>query len=249
MGMKKNRAILLIASLLICAMETTTGAATFKTCLAGHYPNFKGSPAGWGYMPGPVEREAICRTEFDGPESQLAVNEVKGEDKNPVTFEMRKLWLMDRIYRQNSDELQGAASVFSRNTVKNPPLKYLGIRPGTKPEKIAHLDTAAKRERAPLLLHTLDQGKAAKIYFFRRTDERLAAVCVEPKEDGACKEIVAKEKYDLRNKKKAAEEEGGFKRFMKKVKSSVTGASTKEITELKTLDFYGVRIADVSYCF
>jgi hypothetical protein len=33
------------------------------------------------------------------------------------------------------------------------------------------------------------------------------------------------------------------------VKSSVTGPSTKEITEMKTLDFYGVRISDVSYSF
>jgi len=248
--MKKSHTILLISYLIICAMETSAVAATFRTCLAGHYPNFKGTPAGWGYMPAPVEQEAICRAEFDGPELQLAVNEVKGEEKNPVTFEMRKLWLMDRIYRQNSDELQGTASVFSRNIVKNPPQKYLGIIPGTKPEKIAHLDTTAKRERAPDLLHTLDQGKAAKIYLFRRSDERLAAVCVEPKEDGACKEIVPKEKYDLRNNKKpAGEEEGGFKRFMKKVKSSVTGPSTKEITEMKTLDFYGVRISDVSYSF
>jgi hypothetical protein len=74
----------------------------------------------------------------------------------------------------------------------------------------------------------------------------LAAICIEPKEDGSCREIVPKQKSDT---KPAEEEEGGFKRFMKKVKNSVTGPSTKEISELKTLDFYGVRLSDASYSF
>jgi hypothetical protein len=237
---------LVISFALICAAGAMSRAQGMRTCLDAHYPDFKEDLAGWGYMPGPVEQEAICLAEFGGPESQMAADEVKGSENDPVFSELRKLWIMDRIYHRKSDERGESASVFNRNIVRDPPRYYLGIRPGTRTERIQNMDTSSKRERVPDLLHTLNLAKAGEFYIFRRLHERYAAICVEPKEDGTCREIVPKEKYDKEHAKK---EEGGFKRFMEEVESPFISPSTKAVTELKTLDFYGVRISDASYSF
>lgn len=224
-------------------------AALPEGCLASHYPDFKGGEAVWGFMPGPTEREAICRYEFDSPDARLAREEMGSDDKSPLTLELRKLWLMERIKGQADGAIQGGATVFSRTVARNSLNKLLGIKPGIKPQQVPHLDTSAKRERLPDLSRTLDSGKAPKIYYFRRSDERVAAVCVEPGEGGSCREIVDKEQYERKLGKKVGEEEKGFKGFMKKVKSSFTGPPPREITEWKNVDFYGVRLVDVAYAF
>jgi hypothetical protein len=219
-------------------------------CLAKHYPAFKGGQAVWGFMPGSVEQEAICRIEFDPADSQQAKEEIGGDEKSAVTLELRKLWIMDRMQRLKGDGVAGSVSVFSRNLVKNPPGKYLGIKPGAKPEQAGQMDTSGVRERVPDLLRTLDAGKAPKIYYFHRIDERLPGLCMEQKEDGSCGRIVSKKKSEEQVKKTLnGEEEGGFKGFMKKVKNSFTGPPPKEVSEWKLLDFYGVKISEVAYSF
>ncbi len=220
--------------------------APLGACLKEHYPNFKGGQAVSGFMPGPEEQEAICRLEFGGAESQLARDEVRSDEGSTVTQELRKLWLIDRIQRQDS---KGVVSVFAPNVARKAPAKFLAIRPGARPDQVPHLDTTAKREWTPDLLRTLDTAKAGIIYYFRRNDELIPAVCVEPGENGVCREIVAKDKYEQQQKKKVAAEEGGFKKFMKKVKDSVSGPTVKEVSEPRNTDFYGVRLSDVVYAF
>jgi hypothetical protein len=225
-------------------------ADTAGRCLAMHYPAFKGGRAAWGFMPGSVEKEAICRIEFDPAESLQAKEEIGGDEKSPVTMELRKLWIMDRIHRLKGDGVAGVVSVFRLNLVKNPPGKYLGIKPGAKPEQAGQMDTSGVRERIADLLRTLDAGKAPKIYYFHRIDERLPGLCMEQKEDGSCGEIMPGKKSEVQGKKKQNDgEEGGFRGFMKKVKSSFTAPPPKEVSEWKTLDFYGVKISEVAYSF
>jgi hypothetical protein len=225
------------------------GTDARESCLTTHYPNFKGDRAVWGYMPGSAEQEAICRIEFDMVDSRQAKEEIAGNEKSPVTLELRKLWIMERLYSRYGVGT-GVATVFSGDLVKNPPGKYLGIKPGVKPEQAPRMDTSGVRERVPDLLRTLDFSKAPKIYYFHRIDERLPAVCVEPKADGSCTEIVSKKKNEQQNKKTTnGEEEGKFKKFMKKVKSSFSGPPPKEISEWKKVDFHGVPLSEVAYSF
>ncbi len=228
------------------APEKGGQSAPFGTCLKEHYPNFKAGQAVWGYMPGVEEQEAICRLEFGAPEAQLARDEVRGDERSAVTQELRKLWLMDRLQRQSG---AGVMSVFAPHVARKAPGKFLAIRAGARPDQVPNLDTAAKREWTPDLLRTLDAAKAGSIYYFRRSDERIPAVCVEPGGNGVCREIVAKDKYEQQQKKKGGAEEGGFKKFMKKVKDSVSGPTIKEISEPRNTDFHGVRLADVAYAF
>jgi hypothetical protein len=263
MGNRSNLKLVVLGSLFLFAAGGAPGSAnvaaapgsqadadTDGKCLTMHYPAFKGGRAVWGYMPGTVEQEAICRIEFDLADSQQAKEEIGGDEKSPVTLELRKLWIMDRMQRLKGEGVAGSGSGFSRTLVKNPPGKYLGIKPGVKPEQVAQMDTSGVRERVPDLLRTLDAGKAPKIYYFHRIDEKLPALCMEPKEDGSCREIVSKKKSEEQGKKKLnGEEEGGFKRFMKKVKNSFTGPPPKEVSEWETRDFYGVKISEVAYSF
>jgi hypothetical protein len=258
-----NLAIVLASSVILGATGTTMGetggnpgqdndvAAPDKvTCLERHYPAFKGGRAVWGYMPGPAEQEAICRIEFDAADSLQAKKEIDGDEKSPVTLELRKLWIMDRMQHLKGVGVAGPVSVFSRNLVKNPPGKYLGIKPGVKPEQAGQMDTSGVRERVADLLRTLDAEKAPKIYYFRRTDERLPGMCMEQKEDGSCGKVVPRQQYDEEGKEGLkGEEEGGFRRFMKKVKSSFSGPPLKEVSEWKILDFHGVKISEVAYTF
>ncbi|HEX9024661.1 MAG TPA: hypothetical protein VF799_12575 [Geobacteraceae bacterium] len=220
--------------------------APLGTCLREHYPNFKAGQAVWGYMPGAEEQEAICRLEFGAPEAQLAGEEVRGDERSPVVRELRKLWLMDRLQRQRGG---GVVSIFGPHVAHKAPGKFLAIRAGARPDQVPQLDMAAKRQWVPDLLRTLDSAKAENIYYFRRTDEQIPAVCVEPGESGVCREIVAKDKYEQQQKKKGAAEEGGFKKFMKKVKDSVSGPAVREISEQRNTDFYGIRLANVAYAF
>lgn len=250
--MKNSIATLLYVSVSLCLGGTALGnspdSVASKTCLQSHYPNLAINQAVAGYVPGVVEQEAICRMEYPGPDAQLARDEVRGDDKNPVTLEMRKLWLMSRVQRHNSEAMRGLSSIFSQNLVRKPPLKYLEISPGTTPEKVPHLNTEGKRERIPDLLRTLDTRKASKIYYYRRSDEKLPAICIDPGEGGTCREIMPKAEYEQKNNK-ASGETSGFKKFMGKVKDSVTGPTIKEISEAKNVDFFGVRLTDVAYSF
>ncbi len=243
--MKTFLRVTLLFSFPILAWGTVASAG--GTCLREHYPDFKGNQAVWGYMPSTLEQEAICRSEFAGPEFQQARSEVTGDDKSPVTLELRKLWLMDRVQRESGDK--NRVSLFRPLIVRNPPRAYLEIRPGVKPEQVPHLDMKAKRDRVPDLTRTLDVARGGKIYYFRRGDESLPAVCIEPAEDGSCREILTKEQYESRYGKKPGEEEKGFKGFMNKVKKPFTGPPPKEISEGKNVDFHGVRLTDVAYAF
>jgi hypothetical protein len=250
--MKRFSVALLYLSVFICCVGTARGDTPDNSgpdsCLQSHYPKFRTNQTEPGYIPGITEQEAICRLEFTGPDSRLAREEIKGDDGNPLVIEMRKLWVMGRVQSRNGDIPGNLSSVFSQNIVRKPPVKFLEISPGTRAEQVPGLNTEGKRERSPDLLRTLDAGKTGRIYHFRRTDEKLPAICIEPGEGNSCREIQPKEKYD-QQKNRNSEEAGGFKRFMGKVKDTVTGPAVKEILEAKEVDFFGVRLTDVAYSF
>jgi len=249
-------ATLLYVSVILCTAATawanpgaSSSAPLSRICLQNHYPNISEHRAGRGYQPGTLEQEAICRAEFADPSLRLARQEIAGDDTSPMTLEMRKLWLMDHIQHQADGPARGTTSVFSQHVVRKPPAKYLDVSPGTKPEQLPYLDQEAKRERIPDLLRTLDKNKAGKIYVFRRSDEKLPAVCIEPGEGGACREIMPRDTYELQQKSKAGGEPSGFKKFIGKMKDSVAGPDVKETFEARTVDFFGVRLTDVAYTF
>jgi hypothetical protein len=250
--MKKFFAALMYLSVFICCGGTALGGAPDSSgsdsCLQSHYPKFRTSQTEPGFMPGITEQEAICRMEYTAPDSRLAREEIKGDDSSPLVLEMRKLWIMGGVQNRNGDTPGSLSSVFSQNIVRKPPVKFLEISPGTKAEQVPGLSTEGKRERSPDLLRTLDTGKAGRIYLFRRADEKLPAICIEPGEGDSCREILTKEKYE-QQKSKVSGETGGFMRFMGKVKDTVTGPTVKEIFEAKNIDFFGVRLTDVAYSF